>query len=527
MGSLSETRRRFFKHIRRRLRLAWFSATAQQLAPYLGLLLVGLFLVDWLTSWDDALAFSVAAVAGFLLALGTRAASMRITDWEASRAAERGLAARDALTTALEFNNPSDDVHAAIQREADQIASAASPSRAIPVKARPDRLRQFGLALGLAVALAVIPPFGDSPALSVDIQTALEEEAQEVERIARAVEAADLENRDELVNELERLAEELRTAQSLEEALQALQDTETRLDALQDPDALAQKAAVQGLASDLALRPLVDGSTLDAASQFEELASQLDELSEPELRALQDRLNELAESQAAGNPALSSQLSEAASSLDSGDLAGAQAALQQAASEQQSGVSQARGEQAITEVQNSLGAISSRLSGDGEPAQGDGAAGEGQGEGEGEPGSEGGAGQGDGGQGGDAAPGGEISDVAPGSGDAEGQGGEGTVGAGESEDHGTGVDTSTIFNPAPGGPASDLLQVHISGGDAQGDISGLNDTDTQQGESVVPYATVLPQYLNEAADALAALRLPPAMRSIVQSYFDRLAEAAR
>jgi hypothetical protein len=38
---------------------------------------------------------------------------------------------------------------------------------------------------------------------------------------------------------------------------------------------------------------------------------------------------------------------------------------------------------------------------------------------------------------------------------------------------------------------------------------------------------VLPQYLNDAADALSELSLPPSMRSIVQSYFDLLAQQAQ
>jgi len=43
----------------------------------------------------------------------------------------------------------------------------------------------------------------------------------------------------------------------------------------------------------------------------------------------------------------------------------------------------------------------------------------------------------------------------------------------------------------------------------------------------VPYAQVLPNYLGEAADTLSTLQLPPSLRGIVQSYFDRLATEAR
>jgi hypothetical protein len=43
---------------------------------------------------------------------------------------------------------------------------------------------------------------------------------------------------------------------------------------------------------------------------------------------------------------------------------------------------------------------------------------------------------------------------------------------------------------------------------------------------MVPYAQVLPEYMNQAADALDELQLPPSMRGIVQTYFQLLAEEA-
>lgn len=522
---LNEARQGFFRRIRFRIRLAWLASTAQQLAPYLGLLIVALLAADWLTDWDSSVAWSLAALAGFSIGLVVRAATFRISEWETARAAERGLGARDALTTALEFDDGDNDVHQAIQDEANRIAVSSDPAAAIPVRAQLDRLRQLGLAAAIALLIAFLPPFSDTPALSSDLDAALEAEAEEVERIAEAIAGADVENAEEIIAELERLAEELRLAESLEEALQSLEDANTRLDAQIDPDFLAQKAAVQGLARDLALRPLVGGSTLDAASQFKELAESLDQLSEPELRALEDRLNDLAQSQAAGNPQLSSQLSQAASSLAAGDMAGAQQALADAADGQNAGVSDARSQQAITETQNALDAIQTRLGSPGSSATlGDGEGGEQPGDGQaGEPGVGPGGQQGTGAGG----PSGQISGVAPGEGGAAGQGGQGTVGAGDGTDYGTNVETSTVYDPADLGSVADLLQVHISGGGAQGEIIGTGDAPTQQGDSIVPYASVLPQYLNEAADALAALRLPPSMRTIVQTYFAQLAEAAR
>lgn len=84
-----------------------------------------------------------------------------------------------------------------------------------------------------------------------------------------------------------------------------------------------------------------------------------------------------------------------------------------------------------------------------------------------------------------------------------------------------------MFTPLDEGSLSDLVQVDVEGGTGEGDVVGEAEGPTARGESVVPYAQVLPEYLNQAADALGELQLPPSMRGIVQSYFDLLADDAR
>lgn len=503
------------------------STTAQIYAPYLGLALVILFAVDRFTPWDQALVAASILTIAFSLVLVVAAATLRITEWDISRTAERGLDAHDVFTTALEFNDPDDEVHQQIQTRANIVAAAASASDAVPITPNPRRLRQFGYAAALALIIGLLPPLGSSPAVSSDLAAALDAEAEEVERLAETVAEADVENSQELVEELERLAQELRAARTLEEAHQSLDDTNSRLEAKLDPQYLAQKAAVQGLATDLSLRPLVSDAPLDAASQFDQLADVLSELSEPERRALADRLSDLAASQAAGNPSLSSQLSEAVAALSAGDLAGAERALRQSARHQGAGVASARGQAAIGETQRSLDAVAARLSGEGQPGQGGQGEGAGAGgEGQRQDGAEGrSGGQGGSPQGGGAS--GSISGVAPGKGGASGQGGQGSVGTGGKGEFGTEVETNSVFSPIDRGEVSDLLQVGIEGGSGQGDVIGRADGPTQRGDSIVPYAQVLPEYLNAAADALAALQLPPSMRGIVQNYFGQLADEAR
>ena len=538
---MTENRAGFLRRIRARMRLAWLSATAQAYSPFLGLFIVVTLAVDWLTGFDRGPLVAAIAFGLFVVTLIVGSVALRISPWDASRAAERGLGARDVFTTALEFSDPDDGVHRVIQARADRLAEGATASHAIPIRADGSKLRQLGMAGALALALGLLPPLGSAPALSSDLQTALEQEAEQLERIADAVEEADVETSDEIVDELERLAEELRSVETLEQALQALEEAETRLGDQVDSDFLSQKAAVQGLARDLALRPLVDGAPVDATSQLEALAGSLASLSEPELASLEDRLSDLAESQAAGNAALSTQLSEAARALGEGDLGEAARALQQAASDQQSGLDGARGQQALTETQGALEGARARLSGDGlgqgqggSEGQSDGQGGEGQGSGEGEGQGQGrgdGEGEGEGqgaGQGGQpAGGGGEVTGVAPGDGSAQGQGGPGSVGAGDGQDHDSDVATAEVFSPIEEGALSDLLQVDIEGGTGEGDILGRADAPTARGDSIVPYAQVLPEYLNQAADALEELQLPPSMRGIVQTYFDLLASEAR
>jgi len=508
------------------------ASTVQRYAPYVVAVLALILAAAWLTPFDRALEASVAVIGLAIIGLAVGLARLRVTDWDAARAAERGLKVRDALTTALEFADESDEVHGLIQKRADEIVATASPRQAIPIHAEASNLRRLGLVVAVAVAFALLPPLGGAPALSADHATAIEKEAENVDKIADAVEQSEVEGSEELAEQLRQLAKELRQSSTLEEALQALDKTDASLRAKLDPTFLAQKAAAQGLVQDLTLRPLTPQGGPDPASQFSELARSLDGLSEQERQATAERLRELAASQASGNPTLSDQLSRAASALARGDNAGAREALGEASTGAQSGFEGVRGQQAISESSRALDGVRARLGQAQNPGQGQGQGqGEGQGQGQGQGQDQGqnqgqGQGQGQSGQGGQGGASGQIGGVAPGQGGASGQGGKGSVGGGNGQQHGTGVD-STIFDLVNRGSISDLLQVGIDGGSGDGDIVGRGDGPTERGESIIPYAQVLPRYLNDAADSLARLRLPPSMRGIVQNYFDGLAAEVR
>lgn len=515
--------RGFYRRIRLRLRLAWLAETAQTYAPQIAFIVLALFVFDWLTGWFAAPRYSIIVVMSYAVTLIIGSLLLRIGEWDAARSAERGLGLPASLTTALEFNNEANEIHLRIQTRAREIAAGASPAQAIPIPMRRDKLRLLAYGAVLTIGFAILPALGGTPALSSDTASALGAEAQEVEKLAEAVRQADVATSEEIAEELEALAQRLREARSLEEGIDALDSTDKRLSARADPTFLAQKAAVQGLARDLVLRPLIDGAPLDAVSQLEELAAGLDDMSQPELRALQDRLADLAESQASGNPALASDLADASRALSDADLTAAGDALKRAASGQTSGMAEARDQQALNEVRRSLDAIEGRLAGSG--SGGENGLGPGQGQGQGQ-GRDQGQGQGQNGQG-SGGPSGVISGVRPGDGNASGQGGQGTVGAGTPGETGGAPQSSDIYDPVDRGNLSDLLQVNIEGGSADGDLVGRGEAPTERGQSIVPYARVLPEYLNEAADALGALRLPPSMKGIVQSYFDQLANEVR
>lgn len=520
---LSESRRQFLRAIRSRIRVAWLVASAQRVAPLVGVAIAVLYLAQWLTDFSGAFAGSLIVTASALVALVVGALTVAISDWDASRAAERGLEAGDVLTTALEFGDETDLVHQAIQVEADQIAAAARPSAAIPITAEPRRIVKFGAAVAVALVIGLLPPLGNTPALSTDLEQVLANEADRVDELADAVEASVTPEADEVADELRRLAEELRRARTLEEAQDALDRTQASLDTMLDPDFLNQKMAAQGLAQDLALRPLQTGMTGDAASQFEQLADQLSDLSPGDLAAAAHRLRGLADSQESGNPDLADSLRRAADSLDAGDLSDAADALSRAAGDQRQGTEQSRGQQAVSETQRALDAIADRLdpnaSGNGGEPGGE----NGDNEGGGENG-EGSQGQGGGVAGGDVGGGGAD----PSGDETEGGTGTGNVGGTDTIDHDpTEGHSPGFYEPVDPGLISERIQVGIGEGTGSGGMTGTGDGDTDRGETLTPEAQLLARYIAEAHRSLGRMQLPPSMRGIVRSYFDRLSAEVR
>ena len=305
-------------------------------------------LAGWLTPFDRV---EVAVgVVGALLA-SSSVSPPRITDWDAARAANAARSP-DVLTTSLEFTDETDETHLLIQRRAEEVVATATPGQAIPIKAEPSSLKRLALTLAAAMAFALLPPLGGSPALSADHASAIEEEAEKVEEIAEAVKESGVEGSEEIAEELERLARELRQAKTLQEAMELLDRTDATLEAKLDPTFLAQKAAAQGLAQDLTLRPLTPNGGPDAALQLEQLARELEGMSEQERQAAIDRC---ASSPSPRPPATrgSPASSQGLRTRQRRRRAGAREALR-AAGNQRSGLDAVRGQQAAAEASRAL-----------------------------------------------------------------------------------------------------------------------------------------------------------------------------
>jgi hypothetical protein len=198
------------------MRLAWLMATLQFVAPFVAGLVAVVALVEWLTPLEALTLPALAAVALMLGLVLVWAAVFRISDWDAARSAERGLGARDTLTTALEFSDESEPLHSQIQNRADRIVDASRPRDAIRMLTYRDRLRNTAFLALAALVIGLLPPLGSDPAISAGVQEALAAEADEIERIADAVEAAEVERGAEIAEELRQLAQELREVKTLE-----------------------------------------------------------------------------------------------------------------------------------------------------------------------------------------------------------------------------------------------------------------------------------------------------------------------
>ena len=512
--------------IRRRLRLAWAVATAQVVAPLVALAALGLVLAG--RTFDIAASDVIALwmVAGVVVLIVGYALVCKVPDALVARAADRGLGTRDAFATSLELehHNPNDNDDDFAQRvhvRAGELAAVSQPNDAVPLRwrRRPTVVAAFVAPAAIALALMANPQDAIRQEQARD-EAAIEATADvlrsEAERIAQQPEGA------EAAERLEQLAAELDKTDSLDRAQELLDEAAAELREEVGDDLLAKKAATEGLQRSLENSPLPGTSTEEAGEQtiqeqLDALADELPGMTAAEREATAQRLENLAATQEAGDPATADALRQAAQDLREGDVAGAQARLGEAGQANAQAASEAAQQAAAGDAAQAAANAGERLANarDGQPAAGQGD-GQGQGQGQGQ-----GSGQGSGQQGSGGAGGNPSGQVGGGSG-SPGSGGQGGQGQGAGHTDGSGgPDLDTIYDPTHG-TGGETGSVGGGTGPGLGGTVGTTNGQTNRGSSQVPVSDVLDSYARQATDAMNNPSVPPAVRALVLAYFNRL-----
>lgn len=525
----------FLTRARRRVRAAFAVATLLERGPIVLGVALALALAGRVVfaGWPEPAAVVVVVVG--VVALLARTVLLRLPWITVARAVDRGLDTGDFVATALEFADDDAPLAEAARAAAARRLDAASAKLAVPVRVRA-RLALVVAALAVATVGALLAPNPQDDARAQqsafeaqarDEAERLRERAAEIRTEAVGNDAAET-AAEELAKELEALAKALEDAPDREAAAKLLEQAARELAKGVPQNLASMEAAASGLDRSLADQPLAGAQDGDAANQLEQSAAALGGLDADARAALATRLDRLASTQQVGNPALADALGRAADALREGDTAAAGDAMREAAGAQRSGAAAA-----ATGASRSSASRAARDAA-GRTRRGESASGEGTGEGEGE-GEGNGQGNGNGqGQG-------------QGNGQGEGQGGRGGAGgAASGEVAGANGDNP---NGAQGGPGTangsgnnafgrkDALawyepsytegdELDLDGVDAGGDPGEVIDRergDDSTGASRVSGADKVARQRARATAALDGTDVPPSVRAMVSSYFDRLA----
>ena len=334
------------------------------------LLVLSARLVPW--AWLEPAALF--AGVGALIALIAGGIALPVSMEAAARSADRGLATNDALSTSLQFAGLADVFGDEIRARADAAARRGDARAAIPLRVRRRPLLAAAAGSLAALCLAFFTDSAAGTASTHDVErAALAEEADGLRARAEELAGDPLASPDQaaLAEQLAKLAAQLEQAAGLDAGLAALEQARSELEASITDQYLAEKSAVQGLNQSLEARPLAEG-TGDAAGQLEALGEALGDLSEQDRAALAGRLEALAATQTAGNPAAAGALGQAGAALASGDLDLAAAALGAAASAQRAGGASLSDQTARANTADLLADATARLSDTGLQGQGQG-----------------------------------------------------------------------------------------------------------------------------------------------------------
>jgi hypothetical protein len=447
-----------------------------------------------------------------------------------ARAADRDLTAADRFGTTVGFDSaPRLGLQDAQAEEAALFAAARKPRLAAPLRV-PGRRILIGAVLGASVGLliSIENPMDAVLERRAAERRLLESAADEVERGARNIERADISQheKEELVRELEGLAEGLKQDESIEEGLQEVLESQRRLSALQQGDPIAAKTLMRSFERSVQEDPLAPGMSGSASEQLSSLAGRMESLPGKQRKAAAARLSAFSESMQGVDDSLSSAMREAATAVAA---AGDPQALGRAASALESSAASVAAQETVTATAAQLGTLGEQLAAaqaalaqaqargeqpgiDEDLALGTQDFGEAPGE-EPVPGAKGEQGTGSEGEG---ARGTNVDGAQGGTGGSGQAGGSGDGRSGDSGD-------ASVFDPVFGREIADRLRV--SGVDQGGRRTDLG---TQIGagrksDVLIPYSYVYSAWSSRAARTIDTLTIPASLRAFVRSYFESLA----
>lgn len=536
IADLAELERRlkgWERWLRLRRSLAWAGwglggGLAVGLAASLTLLLAGRLLRPEfiLLSLTVGLAGMVAtALLGYLWRLPRQQAAIFL---------DRALGLKERLSTALELSRPGSAVSCPPELIQRQLSDALKASQgADPCRSLPLRFNRFQVLLAtlLLAAVALVSVWGEA-----NFQASLQrrilrqtiaEEIAKIEAIQAEIQAnpnLTPEQRQELLQPLEKAIQGLQEAETSEQAVSVLSGASEELQVLENPLVETQVQALQEIGSSLAQQedsPLQTFGEELSQGDYQAAAEQLSQidpaaLSPEDAADLAEALQESAQALQATNPALAEQLAQSAQALQNGDVQQAQEALQEAAQSlsqtgQEIAQSQAAGQVASQLAQGQQEIIQA---GHGQADQaeqenqgttqtpGQGAANQ-----AGQAGSGAGAGKGHSNAG--NIQGSEASNAPIAQNNGPGDGGE--------------MPYEPIYAPTRlGGESDQTLALPTSGEPGERALSQGYTIPAAPGQSRVPYIEVYPYYAEFYRHAIESGQVPPSMRELVRRYFSSL-----
>lgn len=498
--------RRWTRWMRLRLALTWggrglamgfFLALAVGVTGLLGArLLRGEFLL-----LVGILAFGAALLASVL------AFFWPLPPLKAARIFDRVFRLQERISTAWELRqSPSTPLVERQLEDALTAARAVQPRRDLPLRLG---LLETALTVVFALLIGLVWSRGETWFQAAEqsraAQQAIEAQSRQIEEILRQIETSETlteEQKRALSEPLQEALESLQENPSQEGAVSILAGTGEKLQALSDPQAQQMSEALQQAGESLAAqegspleavgRELAQGNAANAASQLSQI--DVSQLSQSEKEQLASQLEQMAQALSATNPQLASQLNQAAQALRNGDDSAAQQALQSAAQTLARSGQQLAFSQTASQLAQGMSEGAGRvLAAGGGSQSGENAGGAGAGNG---------SGMNEGGMGNEAGGSPIPQDNGP------GDGGESAFEK---------IFASSLLG---GGDGSD---VSLPGSGADGTtIGSAPSTNTNPGQTSVPYNEVYAQYNEIIQQAIESGEIPFEFIQLILDYFNSL-----